>query len=95
MDSSNLVNEGLTLMLFGIGFVFVFLTLLVFATSLMSWVITKIEKNVGVIPDEGVPAPTSFVPNHETSPVQANQVEDTTLISVLSAAVHKFRSNKK
>lgn len=33
---SELISEGLTLMLFGMGVVFVFITLLVIATSLMS-----------------------------------------------------------
>jgi len=93
MEPSNLMNEGLDLMLFGMGFVFVFLTLLVVVTSLMSWIITKIEKNIGVIPDEGVAAPTTFIPQH--GPLAAPPVtEDKTLISVLTAAVHKYRSGK-
>lgn len=94
MEASSLMNEGFNLMLFGMGFVFVFLTLLVFATSLMSWVITRIEKNIGVIPDEGVSAPSTFIPPHDPVAVQP-QAEDKNLISVLTAAVHKFRSNKK
>jgi oxaloacetate decarboxylase gamma subunit len=48
MEAPSLLNEGLTLMLFGMGFVFVFLTLLVFATKMMSLLITQYEKNVGV-----------------------------------------------
>ena len=40
MDSS-LIDRGLDLMLFGMGTVFVFLTVLVFATSAMSAVITR------------------------------------------------------
>jgi oxaloacetate decarboxylase gamma subunit len=94
MEASSLMNEGFTLMLFGMGFVFVFLTILVFVTSFMSWVITKIEKNVGVIPDEGVPSPSTFIPPHGPA---AEQVEsdDKSLITILSAAVHKYRSNKK
>jgi oxaloacetate decarboxylase gamma subunit len=94
MEASSLIDEGLTLMLFGIGFVFLFLTLLVFVTSLMSWIIIKVEKNVGVIPDEGVPSPTTFIPRHGPLVVQ-EKTEDKTLISVLTAAVHKYRSNKE
>lgn len=94
MEASSLINEGFTLMLFGIGFVFLFLTLLVIVTSLMSWIITKIEKNVGVIPDEGVPAPTTFIPHNEPVAEQSN-ADDKTLISVVTAAIHKYRSNKK
>jgi oxaloacetate decarboxylase gamma subunit len=93
MEASSLIDEGVTLMLFGIGFVFLFLTLLVFVTSLMSWIIIKIEKNVGVIPDEGVPSPTTFIPQHGPLAVQ-EQTEDKTLLAVLTAAVHKYRSNK-
>ena len=95
MEASSLMNEGLNLMLFGMGFVFIFLTLLVFVTSTMSWIITKIEKNIGVIPDEGVAAPTTFIPRHGPLAIQPEPaIEDKTLISVLTAAVHKTRSRK-
>lgn len=36
-----LLSEGLNLALYGMGTVFVFLTMLVFATMLMSWVVAK------------------------------------------------------
>lgn len=41
--TNDLLNEGLTLMLAGMGTVFVFLTALVIATSLMSRVIMRFE----------------------------------------------------
>lgn len=44
MEDSTLMSEGLTLMLTGMGFVFVFLTVLVLVTTLMSWIITRYEK---------------------------------------------------
>jgi len=93
MEASNLMEEGINLMLFGMGFVFVFLTLLVLVTTLMSRIVIKIENNVGEIPEEGVHAPTSFIP-HEHYSVTPTHVEDKTIISVLSAAVHKYRSRK-
>ena len=39
--TSNLIDQGLNLMLFGMGTVFVFLTILIFATSGMSKIITR------------------------------------------------------
>lgn len=96
MEQPNLLNEGLTLMLFGMGFVFVFLTLLVFATSLMSKLIIKYEKNVGVIPDEGVPSPSTYIPKHGPfieQPTDTNN-SDAPIVSAISVAVHKFRSRK-
>jgi len=39
--SSSLIDQGLNLMLFGMGTVFVFLTILIFATSGMSKLITR------------------------------------------------------
>ena len=38
-----LVSEGLTLALYGMGTVFVFLTLLVLATMMMSWLVAPKE----------------------------------------------------
>lgn len=98
MEQSSLLNEGLTLMLFGMGFVFVFLTLLVFVTSLMSKLIIRYEKNVGVIPDEGVPSPTTYIARHGsliTSAPASNTTNDASMVSAISAAVHKFRSRNK
>jgi oxaloacetate decarboxylase (Na+ extruding) subunit gamma len=94
MDTSNLLNEGFSLMLFGVGFVFVFLTLLVIATSLMSWIIIKYEKNVGVLPEEGIPAPTAVVP-HKHAHTHTTNTQDSSLITVLTAAIHKYRSKDK
>lgn len=96
MAASSLLNEGLTLMLFGMGFVFLFLTLLVFATKFMSRLVTQYEKSVGVLPEGGVPSPTAVIPQH--GPIASNEVpsqEDKNLISVLTAAVHEYRSRHK
>jgi oxaloacetate decarboxylase gamma subunit len=38
----NLIDQGINLMLFGMGTVFVFLTVLVFATTLMSKVVNRL-----------------------------------------------------
>ena len=42
----NLLAEAMTLTLFGMGFVFVFLTLMVVLTSLMSALVQKIQPNI-------------------------------------------------
>ena len=82
MHSSELISEGINLMLFGMGFVFVFLTLLVFVTGLMSSTVNKLVK----------PAPEA---TSKPAPVSAsaagNQDE---LIAVMTAAVHKYRSGR-
>jgi len=93
MTTSNLMTEGLNLMLVGMGFVFIFLTLLVIATTLMSKIITSYEKNVGVLPEEGIPAPTAVISQAMSD--KQHESDDKNLITVLSAAVHKFRSRHK
>ncbi|MDP6164128.1 MAG: OadG family protein [Candidatus Thioglobus sp.] len=47
MDN-NLLNDAITLTMFGMGFVFVFLALMVVVTSLMSKVVTKIQPAINV-----------------------------------------------
>lgn len=82
MHSSELISEGINLMLFGMGFVFVFLTLLVFVTTLMSSVVNKLVK----------PAPS---PANNPAPVSASAAgNNDELIAVMTAAVHKYRSGR-
>ncbi len=92
MNADNFIAEGFNLMLIGMGFVFVFLTLLVLATALMSRVITFYEKRVGMLPAEGVPAPTAVL-GVSNEPSSASK--DTNLISVLSGAIHRYRAKHK
>lgn len=97
MEASSLLNEGLTLMLFGMGFVFMFLTLLVFATTMMSRIVTLYEKSVGVLPKGGVPSPTAVIPHHSpenTLPAGANKQDENTL-AILSAAIREYRARHK
>jgi oxaloacetate decarboxylase gamma subunit len=79
---SELMSDALNLMLVGMGFVFVFLTILVGVTSLMSKLVTKYA-----------PAPEPKVSAAATSNSSASQ--DAQLLAVLSAAVAKHRSDHK
>ena len=47
MDN-NLLSDAITLTMFGMGFVFVFLALMVVVTNLMSKFITKIQPSINV-----------------------------------------------
>ncbi len=77
----NLISEGLSLMVFGMGFVFVFLTLLVGVTNVMSKVAAKFE-----------PAPQPKAAPKAPAPAAAPQGGNDELVAVISAAVHKYRS---
>lgn len=76
MDS--LVSEGLNLMVYGMGFVFVFLTLLVFVTTMMSKLVNKFLPEPIVEQKAKASAPQAAANNDE-------------LLAVLTAAVHKYR----
>ena len=59
------MSEGLSLMLLGMGTVFIFLSVLVFAVTLMSKLIMASSKSVTVLEQTGVPK------NHVTAIVAA------------------------
>ena len=93
MSAPSLLNEGTTLMLFGMGFVFIFLTLLVVVTSVMSRLIIRYEKSVGVLPEGGVSSPTAVIP--QQGPIAKSETDSKTLIAVFTAAIYKYRSRHK
>lgn len=76
MTETNLVMEGLHLMLLGMGIVFSFLIMLVFALRAMSWLAQQLA------PD---PIPVSA----ET--VSSQTEPDEVLLAVVAAAVARFR----
>ena len=83
MPTSDLMLEGLTLMASGMGFVFSFLTLLVFATKAMSATVLRF-------------APVEeLLINPPLTIVSASQqaANDPQLMAVLSAAVHRYRQD--
>lgn len=85
MPSSDLMLEGLTLMVFGMGFVFTFLTLLVLATKTMSATVLRFS------PVEDLSLLNS--PLTMVSPSQ-QVANDAQLMAVLSAAVHRYRQDR-
>ena len=84
VPSSDLMLEGLTLMVFGMGFVFTFLTLLVLATKTMSATVLRfspVEDLSVLTPSINMVSPSQQVAN------------DAQLMAVLSAAVHRYRQD--
>ncbi|WP_221799335.1 OadG family protein [Oceanobacter mangrovi] len=83
MSEPGLVTQGLELMVFGMGTVFVFLTMLVFVTGYMSKLVSKYA------PEEApVPAPSR-------KPAAPQQGVDPQLLKVLAAAVKEHRARQK
>ncbi len=83
-----LMQQGLELLLFGMGTVFFFLTLLVIVTSAMSQLVLRYA-----------PAP---VVQERRSPVVSSPeaipttiADDTQLVAVISAAIQQYRSRHK
>lgn len=77
----SLMQQGAELMLYGMGTVFVFLTLLVIITSGMSALLQRFAKPAA-IPSARIVEPTD-VP------------DDQSLIAAITAAIHKHRSRHK
>ncbi|QQD22215.1 oxaloacetate decarboxylase [Oceanospirillaceae bacterium ASx5O] len=81
MSEHSLVTQGLELMVFGMGVVFVFLAMLVVVTNLMSKLVNKIAPEA-----ELVAAPVRAKPQQGVDPQ---------LLKVLSAAVKEHRARQK
>lgn len=84
MSEPSLISQGLELMIFGMGVVFVFLTMLVYATNIMSSLVNKIAPEVEVAP---APARKAVAP--------ASTGIDPQLVKVLSAAVKEHRARQQ
>ena len=85
MSQAELMNEGLSLMMFGMGFVFIFLTVLVFATSLMSKTVLAMAS------EEPEPAPQRSVPAAGTS----DPASDPLLLAVIGDAIRQHRERRR
>ena len=79
---SDIVAQGIQLMLYGMGTVVVFLSLLILATNAMSAVITRF------FPQPELPVVTA----RERRPATAAAAElDPGVVAVISAAIHQHR----
>jgi len=82
---SDLMMDGFNLAMFGMGFVFTFLILLVFLTSLMTAAIRRYAP-VALMPVKPrVPAKKSAAPKSESG-------EQARIVAVISAAIRQHRS---
>ncbi|WP_043528312.1 OadG family protein [Litchfieldella xinjiangensis] len=82
MDTE-LLQEGVNLMAFGMGFVFVFLTVLVIVTGIMSKVVGRL-----------VPEPAKSEdarPGRTPSPAR----DDDDVMVVIAAALHRYRQRRR
>ncbi len=74
------VNNGLILLVIGMGTVFLFLTLLVFTTKFMSSIITR------YFPEKASPAPV-----RKASPASTGKAEGNEIAAAIAAAVARSR----
>lgn len=79
-----ILEQGMNLMLYGMGSVFVFLTLLVAGTTLMSGFISKYMPE-----DEPVALPPKAVLNKQSLAV------DSTTLAVIQDAIHQHRAKSQ
>jgi len=84
----SLMDQGVELMLFGMGTVLAFLSVLVLSIALMSWVLARFFPVVE--------APNISTPSKKSSPpgVLGSATDNATLVAVISAAIHRHRSKK-
>ncbi|WP_299727959.1 OadG family transporter subunit [uncultured Endozoicomonas sp.] len=87
MTSSELISEGSSLMLFGMGFVFLFLTLLVLVTSLMSKIITRFFH-------EPATSGASAVRHSSAGGAPVANSNQTEVVAAISAAIKLHRTKK-
>lgn len=80
MQHTDIVEEGLALMALGMGFVFVFLTVLVIATTGMSWIVRRFT-----------PAPVEGPDTPRAAPARQDDGE---LMAAIGAALHRYRRRR-
>jgi oxaloacetate decarboxylase gamma subunit len=80
-EKAEVLADGLGLMGFGMGTVFVFLIILIIATTLMSTLVAKYLPDAPIAPAKAI--------------AQPGQRVDPQLLNVLAAAVKEHRANQK
>lgn len=81
--ANELLNQGVDLMLVGMGVVFVFLALLIIATGLMS-------KIVGTY----FPEPTPATPSRAAAPESSPDIPDDRILAAIKAAIAEHRKSR-
>lgn len=76
-----LIEQGVELMLYGMGTVFVFLALLIAATTVMSALIQRFAKPEEVALKRAANKPVA--------------TDDDQIVAAISAAIHQYRSRRK
>ena len=79
--TGNLLDQGIALMLYGMGTVFLFLILLIVATNIMSWIVLRFFPDVR----DGL----------EPVQVGPQKNDNQTPIAVITAALYRYRSKHK
>ena len=87
MTPSELLLEGVELMLFGLGFVFLFLILLVLMIRVMSWVIGQFTAK----PPTPVSAPSTVKP---ASDVSSADVPSADVLAAIQSAIRQHRARR-
>lgn len=77
-----IMEQGFDLMIFGMGAVFVFLTLLVFLTRFMCWFVNRY-----------IPEPVKPIPVEPVKPASSVSV-DPKVLAVIQEAIHQHRAKQ-
>lgn len=85
----DIVDQGIELMLYGMGTVVMFLTLLIAMVSLMSWFLSRF------FPEVEVPLGRAGQASANAPGTVSSKAGDLPLVAIIAAAVHRHRSGKQ